>query len=255
MSPLEEDKMLYKTIIFILIIFMPLNANASSDAEKLISSFLGPDGISDKESVYIGEMLQAYTSRPTLGESLPKGSTYSLRILESSENHAIYSVLIKTNGNSKDWYIYLKKDEGVWKLQAVRTLALSGIFDMVIQKLSNKKRNEEEQAYQNMLLTTKLDSELKNYFLTNKDAFDKLVQSHLNGDTEKEAMLIRQLYLNNILKLYDYPNIIDVSIGGILDNSVGYLYVPKGFEPPVMNADEYIYIERITDHWYIYKTT
>jgi hypothetical protein len=53
----------------------------------------------------------------------------------------------------------------------------------------------------------------------------------------------------------DHPGIIEINIGGMLNNSVGFLYVPEGRMPPAMSSGGYIYIEKVMDHWYLYKTT
>jgi hypothetical protein len=45
-----------------------------------------------------------------------------------------------------------------------------------------------------------------------------------------------------------------VSIGGILDNVVGFLWAPEGRVPSI-SPSEYIWIEPAGDGWYLFKTT
>jgi len=47
---------------------------------------------------------------------------------------------------------------------------------------------------------------------------------------------------------------VDVSIGGILENGVGFLYCPEN-SPPGIDPSSFIWIERVADKWYLYRTT
>ncbi len=62
------------------------------------------------------------------------------------------------------------------------------------------------------------------------------------------------IYLSSVKK-DNKSGVVDVTIGGIMDNLVGYLYIPDGASVPEMSAAHYIYLEHIIDNWYIYKTT
>lgn len=65
---------------------------------------------------------------------------------------------------------------------------------------------------------------------------------------------VEQLDLYCIERDYMYESNIHFSKGGILDNSLGYIYAPDEDVPPIDHG-EYFYIERIDEHWYIYRTT
>jgi hypothetical protein len=54
---------------------------------------------------------------------------------------------------------------------------------------------------------------------------------------------------------FELGNGINFLIGGMLDNTVGYLYVKDKNDLPEMNSDSVIMIREIGDGWYIYKTT
>ena len=49
--------------------------------------------------------------------------------------------------------------------------------------------------------------------------------------------------------------IIDFSIGGMIDNSVGYFYCKDKNKLPEMSDNRYIMIKHLGDGWYLYKTT
>ena len=54
---------------------------------------------------------------------------------------------------------------------------------------------------------------------------------------------------------YELGNCINFLIGGMLDNSVGYIYVKDKNDLPEMNPSRVIMIREIGNGWYIYKTT
>ena len=239
--------------VLVVLLFLPLTALA--DESSLVKQFFGQDGIINKEEVYAGEMLEHYLDKPTLGETLPKGIEVSLRALERNPQREIYAVLLSKDGEFQDWYIYLVYDQNKWKISAVRNLALPGLFFMALQELQSKanRTKEEEYRYQNRLLTLKLDSELKEFLQINIDSLNTIA---LEAKTSQEDATesARHLHLN-FVAYESTSGIVDVNIGGILDNSVGYLFVPTGTEVPKMSDDNYIYIEHIAGNWYLYKTT
>ena len=103
-----------------------------------------------------------------------------------------------------------------------------------------------------MLLTIKSDSELKEYLKSTLAEFNNVIALIRKGDKQKSENSAKRLLINFVK---DEGGCIELNIGGIIDNSVGYLYVPPGVKPPTMTPDEFIHIEQIADGWYIYKTT
>jgi len=239
----------------ILIVFLLFPLAAFADESRLVEQFFGQDGLDNKREVYTGEMLEHYLDKPTLGEDLPKGINVSLRALEQSPRREIYAVLLTKEGISQDWYIYLVNDQKKWKISAVRNLALPSMFFMSLQAIQSKpnRTKEEENHYQNMLLTLQLDSELKEYLHKNIGSLNAIA---FEAKTSQKKATESAKHLNLNLVGYDSSSgIVDVNVGGILDNSVGYLFVPPGTEVPQMSDEDYIYIEHVTGNWYVYKTT
>ena len=109
-------------------------ASAAAEPEVLVK-FFGHAGISDKRSVYHGEMLEHFTDKPTLGQGLPSNVHATFRKLNESQLNAVYAVLLSDGHNSQDWYAFLVKENNIWKISAVRNLALPGVFYMVLQQL------------------------------------------------------------------------------------------------------------------------
>lgn len=235
-------------------LFLVFCGLAKASDQDVLANFFGHTGISDKHAVYHGEMLQHFSDKPTLGEGLPKDVQAQFRKLAETNNNTVYAVFLTNGRQTQDWYAFLVRENDVWKISAVRNLALPGVFYMALQELEHKaaRTEKEEWQYQNMLLTLKNDSELKAYLKINLAKFSNVVTLLSRGKKEQSEKAARRLFINFAK---NDGGTFELNIGGILDNSVGYLYVPPGAKPPTMSPSKFIYIEEITDGWYVYKTT
>ncbi len=106
-----------------------------------------------------------------------------------------------------------------------------------------------------MLLTIKSDRDLKQFLAANIKTLQAIADLAKSGNRAKADRLAQELNLNKVFLPEDYPGIIEINIGGMIDNAVGFLYVPDGRKPPGMSLGGYIYIEKVLEHWYLYKTT
>lgn len=170
-----------------------------------------------------------------------------------------------------DVYFYLRHDKD-WKITSARALACTGPLNAIVNQLEKKAKlsDEENSTLKNLKLTLSPDADLKNWFKANKPALDSLV-----GDGDKLAantsvMLsnsraqepspessaikakLQALHLSSLSKVDDKQ--IEIIIGGVTDNTVGFLYAPDN-RPPLVGPSEYIWVEKIADNWYLFRTT
>jgi hypothetical protein len=68
----------------------------------------------------------------------------------------------------------------------------------------------------------------------------------------KTAVLLKTLHLS-ALETKSNGNI-EITIGGITDNSVGFVYSPAK-TPPLIDGWRYIWVEEVAPGWYLYRTT
>ncbi len=68
----------------------------------------------------------------------------------------------------------------------------------------------------------------------------------------KTAGLLKTLHLSALETKSDGN--IEITIGGITDNSVGFVYSRAG-TPPVIDGWRYIWVEEVAAGWYLYRTT
>lgn len=146
-----------------------------------------------------------------------------------------------------DFYFYLRREsDKEWKICAMRTLALTGIIQEALQELQSVKNPSAEEIYQrdNAALTLSTDAHLRAWFLKNQIALEevrKLMTQRpvgtsvaANDKDQKETTIstrLRALKVSVAETLGDGD--VDITIGGITDNAVGFLYKVKGKPPRI----------------------
>lgn len=232
-----------------------------------------------------------YVGHPN-GNDLSGNNKLSFKLLSENDKTAVVAINISdTIGNEMDAYFHLKKDT-VWKVEAFRALAMTGIVAQVHQELSvltpqkidsvissrhSAKRDSRmfktKEEYQFTLANTELtlasDRKLIEHFNNNKQAFENLkndliakgIMSTTDGIKEMKNIDDIKKQINDLFLSGVRPDgessikNLNFLIGGILDNTVGYLYVKDKKDLPTMSPGRFIMIQEIGDGWYLYKTT
>ena len=232
-----------------------------------------------------------YKGRPN-GNDIDKNATLQFALLSQTVDKAVVAVtIIDKTGKGLDTYLHFSK-ENIWKANAFRALAMTGMIEGAkkeLEQLSTKKvdsliaiskndttgnsmfKSREDFDFQlgNLNLILALDSEIIDHFNKNKIEFERLKDiafknlDTTKADEERSIKLCNGLE-NDFHKLfissietggYELGNCINFSIGGMLDNTVGYLFVKDKKDVPEMNPSRIIMIREIGNGWYIYKTT
>jgi hypothetical protein len=220
------------------------------------------------------------------GKNINKGDSINYLLLEQNENTAVVALAITdSTGKGVDWYLHFKK-ENVWKVCAMRALAMTGMIEQAAIELekmtpqqindmivASKKSKDDDDSFiksmddynfelGNSKLTIETDEHIINHFLNNRKEFERLKDSaliqgqHLNNEQYTLIQNLkpdyRKLFISSVSYRHDC---LDFSIGGMLDNTVGYFYVTDKKNLPQMNPRNMIMIREIGNGWYIYKTT
>lgn len=173
--------------------------------------------------------------------------------------------LFGENNQITDVYFYLQNDNG-WKVSAVRLLALTGIIEQAYLGLKAKPSltEEEKSLFENFKLTLAPDKELKTWFSGNRMLLDKLCALlraksngafYVNRDDKKfpeAAELLRKLNLSTA-RMEANGNV-EIIIGGVTDNTVGFIYSPSKNSPKI-SPSSYIWVEEVAANWYLFRTT
>lgn len=255
---------------------------------ELAKKIFGKDSLPDIKKYIAGE----YEGRPN-GQDLQSGTVTKFTLLGQSKKTAVVAMsILDSLGKGFDTYLHFEKDS-IWKMTALRALALTGIIeqakmelekmtpqqiDEIIAKAKVKKKDDyavftsrEDYNFQlgNAKLTLELDENIAKHFLANRAEFERLKNLALSqlgkkkADEERTIKLIEnaksayhKLFISSVsTEGYGLGNGINFLIGGMIDNSVGYLYVKDKKDLPEMNAERVIMIREIGNGWYIYKTT
>lgn len=254
----------------------------------LAKKIFGKEKFPGIDKFIIGE----YKGEPN-GQDLHKGTTTKFMLLGQTEKTAVVAMtILDSSGTGLDTYLHFEKDM-VWKMSAFRALAMTGIIEQVkvelekmtpqqIDDIIAKSRenggkdnamfsSKEEYNFElgNARLTLELDENIIKHFLANQNIFERLKNLALEQlanqqqDEERRTKLIENLkadYQKVLISSvstggYELGNCINFSIGGMLDNTVGYLYVKDKKYLPAMNPERVIMIREIGNGWYMYKTT
>jgi hypothetical protein len=280
-----------RKIKFLLFIFIFPFQNAYSQTTilplDLAKKIFSKTKFTDIESYCSGE----YKGRPN-GSDIDKNSALQFLLLDQTTDKAVVAVtIINKSVKGLDFYLFFSK-ERIWKANAIRALATTGIMqgakkeleqlsskqvDSLIAEAKNdttgksmfKSRDEFDFLLGNLKLILALDSEIINHFNKYREEFEKLKFIALRNldttksDDESSTKLctglesdFHKLYIKSIeTGGYVFGNCINFSIGGMVDNTVGYLYIRDKKNVPEMNSDGIIMIREIGHGWYIYKTT
>ncbi len=266
---------------------MPVSGQSLEPLE-LAKKIFGNEKFPNLERFIMGE----YEGHPN-GQDLQVGSMTQFMVLGQTANKAVISMtVLDSTGKGLDTYLHFQKDT-IWKMTAFRALAMTGMIeqlknglekmtmqevDELIEKSKKSKSDfslftsRDDYYFQlgNARLTLELDSNIIKHFFKNRAEFERIKEVAIHElygkktDGERSIKLVENLR-NDYRKLFvasvsygDYElggKCIDFSIGGMLDNTVGYLYVKDKKDLPEMTDRRVIMIREISEGWYIYKTT
>lgn len=262
-----------RSIAICLSLVFGIAAGSAADVgtpEWIVETFFSQDSFPDAGKYYTGEM-EHYVSTPPMGQFAAPGYTLTKRLLESTRERTVWAVCYDypEPDQDRDWYAFLVYEGESWKLSAVRKLALPGFLDQLFAELKQKASLTPEEAW--VLAQTELlyqsDADLKVFWKAHRAALQEIANALLQADSqvvvrgeklaeESQRVLWEQLHtlhLNVGRKTSD--GLVEINIGGIMDNGVGFIYVPPGKKPPRMSEGNFILVDPIDGGWYLYKTT
>jgi hypothetical protein len=226
-----------------------------------------------------GEYAANYADAATMGARLPPSVVVTSRPLLAEGDRAVFATALRDPAHAEDWYTYLRRENGVWKIEAVRTLALPPFIYMLLDSLDAERArgplpDSLVSLAETIRLSTRPDSALKMYLAEHESALLALASRFeavraltaitVDGTATGSAAAaerreltagLRALRLTALSRRPQVPGCIFLTIDGVTDNEVGFIHAPPGCTPPPLSPHEYIYVERVAPGWYLYKTT
>lgn len=251
----------------------------TTSAAWVVEMFYGRPAFPGLAEHVTGEFAEHYAGAATVGAGLPPEVVVTSRPLRQEAERATFATHLRDASHARDFYTFLRRENGVWKISEVRTLALPPLHDALLQELEGLRSRRElpdsmVAELENMRLTAASDSALKAHLLAHEPAFRALAERFAAArgltalSTERTATGsapatetrelragLRALRLGGLERRPKAPGCVLIVIGGMLDNEVGYIFAPPGCTPPAVSPSAYIYVEQVAPGWYLYKTT
>jgi hypothetical protein len=166
----------------------------------------------------------------------------------------VFAVEVKLENKIIDFYSYLKKDNDQWKIFAIRRFILPDFVFQVLDSLSQLPSLADSSFYLSLQLFTMNDAQLKNYFISNLDSFNELINYFDQGNKDEGDKLLAYLGLNAIFLDNNFPGCVFVMINTVQRLASGFIFAPETAKLPGITVNEFIYVEEIVPGWFIFRS-
>jgi hypothetical protein len=255
---------MYKYNIFLLSLFLSLISFITVPAQKsvypknspewLVDMFFNQTQFPEKDKYLIGEMMLD-VNYPTIGEELKGRATVTIRKIEIINKTGVYGVVIKDNGNTANFYCYVRNISGSWKIEAVRKFQIPGFIYSSADSLSRIENNPD--SVSSLLKTLKLiigtDEQLKSFLSENINDFYNITGAFDNKRADDLNFLMNKLNLEYIYNDEIYPQCTFILVGGFDRIEVGFIFSKNKSSMPKISPGRFIYIEEVLPNWYVYR--
>ncbi len=213
-------------------------------------------------------------------EAPQAGEVVGHRALQQDSADAVFATTIEQDDSVAEWYSFLSLKKGEWTVDAAKTLQLSDEYYDLLDSLEQVDSLDEHwpAQYANLDLVVSSDSTIRMYLVEHQPILDSIV--HLfekravmsavdvatapepeirdgkvvtsNRNSTLHDMLVRA-GVTRIFRDARYPGCTFVRINGMNRAQAGYVYAPEECTPPMMSPQNFIYVEKAADQWYVYK--
>lgn len=252
---------------------------------QIAEQFVAPVAWPDMKSYLCCEVAQQ-AKRQTLGQQIPAGLRRVCQLLHQGPATAVVAVELRDSVSRNDFYLHFSKEAGTWKLQAVRSLAMTKLGAPMLEILTamppaevaqyDRKHPTADHAFTvgNLRLWTAADADIAAHFARNQADFEQAL--HLikasgyfaapadTSRTDERAAnanpalreILQRLFISRVWQRdTGCGTCIEFLIGGRLSSTVGLLYEPNAAAVPAMDARRIIAIRPLGRGWYLYKTS
>jgi len=264
-----------------------LSCNGQDDPLTLAKTIFARQKFENINKHVTGE----YNGTPN-GTDLPNNVNIVFELLDKNDKVAVVAMtIVDSTGKAFDTYLHFVNDN-VWKVTAFRALALTGIYGEILSNYDKMTQSQRDSlnlvqekvielpgysykpkpidwTIKNARLVLSSDKDLIDYFKKNEEKFEALKDGLLSkgilqSNKRLEELDGSKLFQNQIDILlidnvgrstFGSPKNLEFVIGGMTDNSVGYLFVKDIRNKPSMTPNEFIMIREIGNGWYLFKTT
>ena len=243
----------------------------------IVQRFYGDSALADRASILTARYAALLDTTPTPGEIMPRGTRLAIHEIQRDSARAVYETESWPEKRFADWYTYLVRDGGTWKIDNVRIYELTPTHYLILDSLNAKKTLSDTLTWlrDRMRLSSSSNAALKAHFAAHKAAIVKFAadfESHTamnaldeSGESspanavqgsEMQALTsaLHRLQLGAALRNLSALQCVRYKIGGIDQTTVGYMHFKPSCPMPTMGVDDVIYMEKVAPDWYLYRT-
>lgn len=270
MSPLRQTLLAVLASVLVLPAIAQDSAEADrAEIEALVLRFMKDESFPDWRERYTGDM-RLFAGRPTPGATY-HDDKYEIivRLNEQDETSAAVAVeIVESDTKHSDFYLFLREEDDVWKIAAVRTFAPPRGTGQMYAALASKGKDITPADMRELGIMQVLqfsDYGLKQSFEQRRERFEKIanlvsrkgVDQIIHGSTHHSRVdkdLWQEVHdagLNYVEQRES--GVIDFNGAGFGESAVGFFYVPEGADAPRATPEDYVLVEPLDGPWYLYR--
>ena len=256
------------------------SATPSAETESLgavVHHFFIDSVLPDRSGMLTARFDKLMDTTPPPGAILPRGGRVVIREISRDSANAVFETETGPATRFADWYTYLVRDAGKWKIDNLRVFELPPAHYLILDSLEVKKNLPDSIAFvrDRMRLSASSNATLKAHFAAHKAAMLKLAsmfESHaaITGFDESGATIpanalpgldgkalsaaMHALDIGAALRKLDAPQCVRYKIGGVDETTVGYMHFGASCTKPAVGREDVMYMERVAPDWYVYRT-
>lgn len=221
----------------------------------------------DESAHATGEFARRFATQPSLGSLLAPTASVALRPVLERGDSAIVAATVTEPDRKRiaEWYTYLVRDGGTWKIYAVRTVRFDVSYYALLDSLTGGTRAPEVPGQDaSMRLATSSDSAVHAFVAAHASALDSLVAAYravphapaIVSVRDSVAPVRRLLAASSASAVFQNapnPACTFVRINGDSRREVGAFRADSGCRIPSMSPAGIIYTEHVQGDWYLYR--
>ncbi|RYU78460.1 hypothetical protein [Hymenobacter persicinus] len=251
---------------------------------QIAEQFVAPEGWPQMHS-YLCCEAAGQAKRQTLGQQIPRQLRRRCQLLHQDSARAVVAVELRDSAAARnDFYLHFTRQGAGWKLEAVRSLAMTALGAPMLKMLTEMPADEVARYNQahpaasrdfmvgNIRLWMGPDADIIRHFTQHRRDFERVVrlvragqyfaapdsaaaELAANADPAIQALL-QSLFISRLSRPGpDCGACLEFTIGGRVNSTVGLLYQPNAAAVPAMSPDGIMVMRPLGNGWYLFKTS
>jgi hypothetical protein len=253
------------------------SATKTQQVSAVVHHFFTDSVLPERSSMLTPRFDKLMDTTPPPGAILPRGARLVIREISRDSANALVETETGPEGHFADWYTYLVRDSGKWKIDNLRVFELPPAHYLILDSLEAKKNLPDSIAFvrDRMRLSASSNAVLKAHFVAHRAAIAKMasmfeshsavtgfdesgttIPANALSESDRKALTaaMHALDIGAALRKLDAPKCVRYKIGGVDETTVGYMHFGASCAKPVVGREDVMYMERVAPDWYVYRT-